>query len=105
MTGTRLQGKVALVTGAASGFGAAIASRFVEEGCLVLLADINKDGLKAQLEKYPQDQVASIVMDVTNETDWSLAVAMCLAAWKRLDICVNNAGTSYKNKASHRNQP
>jgi NADP-dependent 3-hydroxy acid dehydrogenase YdfG len=91
-------------TGAASGFGAAIAARFAEEGCAVLLTDINKDGLRAQATQMLDSnaRVAWYRLDVTDADDWRRAVGHCLDVWHRLDICVNNAGTTYKNRVSRR---
>jgi NADP-dependent 3-hydroxy acid dehydrogenase YdfG len=93
-----------LTTGAASGFGAAIAERFIEEGCTVMMTDINKDALRIQAARISDrpgpNRVAYTTLDVTDGEAWSRAVRACAGLGERLDICVNNAGTTYKNKAS-----
>jgi NAD(P)-dependent dehydrogenase (short-subunit alcohol dehydrogenase family) len=93
MTG-RLAGKVALVTGAASGLGAETARRLAREGAAVMLSDLSiGDG-----EAITADIIASggraafIAHDVTSEDDWTAAVAGTTTVFGRLDILVNNAG-------------
>jgi 3-oxoacyl-[acyl-carrier protein] reductase len=71
----------------------------MQEGCTVLIGDINEFGaeiLAGKLAKY--GTVASTKMDVTSEADWKQAVDLCVNALRGLDIVVNNAGTTYKNK-------
>ncbi len=86
----RLDGKVALVTGAARGMGAAIARRFVEEGAIVVLTDVLEEvdavarALGAQAEARTQD--------VSDESGWSLLVEEIVAKHGRIDVLVNNAG-------------
>lgn len=95
--GTRLQGKVAIVTGASSGFGAAIARRFGEEGAKVVLADINVEAG----QKIASENAENLVfqkLDVTSAADWKAVMDAAISKFGRLDILVNNAGTSYKNK-------
>jgi NADP-dependent 3-hydroxy acid dehydrogenase YdfG len=84
--------------GAASGFGAAIATRFVQEGCRVMLADVNFAGAEEVARKLGGDGTLVIEMDVTVEKAWGDAVRLCVEQWGRLDVVVNNAGTTYKNK-------
>ena len=87
----RLLGKTALVTGAASGLGAAIAARLATEGAHVVLTDIDVDGLNAQAAHIESDTL-TLRLDVTSESDWRAAVARTAARFGRLDVLVNNAG-------------
>jgi NAD(P)-dependent dehydrogenase (short-subunit alcohol dehydrogenase family) len=95
--GTRLAGKVAIVTGGGSGFGEAISKRFAEEGCKVIVADIDPIGGERVATFHPHE-MHFIKTNVTSEEDWEQLMENALAKWGRVDILVNNAGTSYKNK-------
>lgn len=97
--GTRLAGKVAIVTGGGSGFGEAIAKRFAEEGCSVVVADFDPVGGE-RVAAYHPHTMHFINMDVAKEADWENCIENTLAKFGRLDILVNNAGTSYPNKVS-----
>ena len=91
----RLHGKVAIVTGAGSGFGAGIAKRFVEEGAGVFVIDIDeKNGERIARELNSK----FIRADVTKGADWARLVQECLSASGRLDIVVNNAGWTHRRK-------
>src|ERR1700689_4929844 len=90
----RLQGKVAIVTGGAQGIGEAIASRLVEEGAKVAIADLN--GEKAQtvaasLNRNGENAIG-IAVDVANRVQVRAAVEATVKAFGRLDIFFNNAG-------------
>ena len=88
----RLKDKVAIVTGAGSGFGAGIAQRFSEEGATVIVADINA----AAGERMAREVEGKFVhADVTKSDDWAKLVR---AAGGNLDIIVNNAGWTHRNK-------
>jgi 3-oxoacyl-[acyl-carrier protein] reductase len=87
----RLKGKVAIVTGAGSGFGAGIAKRFAEEGASVVVNDISSNGQQIAREiggRFVQG-------DVTRGADWAKLVA---EAGSELAIVVNNAGWTHRNK-------
>ena len=87
----RLKGKTAIVTGAASGFGAGIARRFAEEGAHVIVNDLSPQG-----EKVAKDIGGRFVQaDVTKGADWARLVR---EAGEKLDIVVNNAGWTHRNK-------
>jgi 3-oxoacyl-[acyl-carrier protein] reductase len=93
----RLQHKVAMVTGAASGFGAEIARVFAREGAKVAVLDINGDGARA-IAREIGDAAIAIKADVTRRCEINTAVANTLNAFGGLDIVVNNAGWSHKNR-------
>ncbi len=94
----RLAGKVALVTGAASGIGAAAARRLAQDGAAVLLTDRDPAGenVAASLAAGGTS-VAFCGHDVTAEGDWVTAVGRAVAEFGRLDILVNNAGVAGGN--------
>jgi len=82
----RLQGKVVLVTGAASGIGHAVTELFAQQGATVIASDI-----KAPETAYPNG-VEAVTLDVSSEQDWSKAVNGIVEKHGRLDVLVNNAG-------------
>ena len=84
----RLAGKVALITGAASGIGRATAALFHGEGAKVAATDRNEAGLKT----LGSDADLTLAQDVTDEARWREVVDAVLAAFGRLDILVNSAG-------------
>jgi 3-oxoacyl-[acyl-carrier protein] reductase len=93
----QLEGKVAIVTGAAGGFGEGIARLFVAEGAKVLIADL--DGDKAQTVAASLGAAARAVRcDVSKRADVDAAVKACVDAFGIPDIVVNNAGTTHKNQ-------
>jgi NAD(P)-dependent dehydrogenase (short-subunit alcohol dehydrogenase family) len=87
----RLDGKVALVTGAARGIGAAIAHRFAEEGASLLLTDADEAGAR-QVATDIGDTAAAHAHDVTSEPEWEAVSAWALEAHGHIDVLVNNAG-------------
>ncbi|KAH7384889.1 3-ketoacyl-reductase-like protein [Cadophora sp. MPI-SDFR-AT-0126] len=95
--GSRLKGKVAIVTGGGSGFGEAISMRFAEEGCKVIVADLDPIGGE-RVANYQPSLMHFRKTNVALEADWEDLMENTLAKWGRMDILVNNAGTSYKNK-------
>ena len=95
---TQLQGKIALVTGAAGGFGEGIARLFVAQGARVMIADL--DAAKAaQVAADLGPSARSVACDVSKSADVQAAVQACVDAFGIPDIVVNNAGTT------HRSQP
>ncbi len=87
----RLKGKIALVTGAASGLGAAMSAAFVAEGARVLMTDINAAGVETEAAKHGA-AASWIAHDVTSEADWAGAVDAAKTRYGGLHILVNNAG-------------
>ena len=90
----RLQDKVALVTGGASGFGKGIAETFAREGAHVAVADINEAGAKAVAAAI-SNRALGLCCDVARSADVDAAVAATLATFGRVDILVNNAGMTH----------
>jgi NAD(P)-dependent dehydrogenase (short-subunit alcohol dehydrogenase family) len=92
----RLDGKVALITGGASGMGASMARIFAGEGAKVTVADMLEDEGKKIVDEITRANGAAIFqrLDVTSEAEWQAAIAATLAAFGKLDILVNDAGIS-----------
>jgi NAD(P)-dependent dehydrogenase (short-subunit alcohol dehydrogenase family) len=92
----RLEDKVALITGAASGMGASMARIFAREGAKVVVADVLEEEGRGVVADITQANGAAIFhrLDVSSEAEWKAAVDDTLAAFKKLDIVVNNAGLS-----------
>ena len=94
MSNSRLEGKVALITGGARGMGAAEAELFVANGATVVITDV-LDAVGAETAKRLSSGSGTCVFihhDVTSEADWSAVVADVLQSFGQIDILVNNAG-------------
>ena len=98
----RLEGKVALITGAAAGvegelmgFGGAAARLFAGEGAKVVLADVKVEQGEASASEIRElgGDAIFVKLDVTSDVDWQKAIEATLAAYGRLDVMINNAGT------------
>lgn len=87
----RLQDRVAIITGASRGQGAAAARRFVAEGARVLIADIADEDGKSLADELGEAALYHR-LDVTSEEDWANAVSTAESAFGRIDVLVNNAG-------------
>lgn len=101
-----LSGRIALITGSAGGIGKAIAKKFVDEGAVVILNDMNAERLAGAGEEfkkqYGSDSYATAVMDVTKEDQILAAMETAALAFGGVDIIVNNAGLSIsKSIADH----
>ena len=90
----RLEGKVALITGAARGKGAAAARLFAQEGAKVIVADVSDPegiAVAAEIAEAGGDAIY-VHLDVTDESEWEAAVQSAITSFGKLDILVNNAG-------------
>ena len=96
--GTRVAGKLAFVTGAAQGLGAATARRLAEEGAKVTLADINIEGARRVADainaRWGPRNAFAVLLDVTSEAGWIEALNAADAAMGGISVLVNNAGIS-----------
>jgi 3-oxoacyl-[acyl-carrier protein] reductase len=97
----RLKDKVAIVTGGGSGFGEGISKRFAQEGAKVIVNDLRAEGGERVANEIARagGQAKFVKGDVSKDADWAVLVKATLDAHGKLDIVVNNAGTT------HRNQP
>lgn len=91
----RLEGKVCLVTGAASGFGASIAERFTQEGAQVVIADLSEAGAQAVAQRIG---AVAFGCDVANEGSVAGLVKSIVDRHGRMDVVINNAGTTHLNQ-------
>lgn len=93
----RVQGKVALITGAGSGIGKATAVLLAREGAVVLVADISMDAAQAVANEIVAagHKAEALPLDVANEANWRQAIEQALKNYQRLDVLVNNAGISF----------
>lgn len=90
----RLKGKTAIVTGGASGFGAGIVRKFVEEGARVMIADINGEAAPAMAAEIGEATLAQTV-DVSSAASVNAMAQAALDAFGQVDILVNNAGVTH----------
>ena len=88
----RLLGKVAVITGAASGIGKEIARAFRREGAKVVIADLNQAGADAAAAELGGDDAIGVAMDVTSEAEVEAGMAKAVSAFGRIDVLVSNAG-------------
>jgi NAD(P)-dependent dehydrogenase (short-subunit alcohol dehydrogenase family) len=95
----RLEGKVAIVTGSASGIGAETAKEFGRQGAKVGCADLSQAGAQAIAEAINSetsgDNAIAVIMDVTKPEEVESGIAKVHKKWRKIDILVNNAGTLY----------
>lgn len=101
-----LSGKIALITGSAGGIGKAIAKKFVDEGAVVILNDMNTERLDSAGEEfkklYGKDSYTTAMLDVTNSEQINAALETAALAFGGVDIVINNAGLSIsKSIADH----
>ena len=91
----RLEGKVAIVTGGGSGYGAGVVTKFVAEGAKVVIADLSSENGEKTAKSIKCEFVKT---DVTSRKDWESLLQATLEKHGGIDIVVNNAGACYKNK-------
>jgi 3-oxoacyl-[acyl-carrier protein] reductase len=92
----RLENKVAIITGAASGFGEGMARRFAREGAKIVVADLNHAGAKRVADDIGKNAIWTQT-DVSLRSEFEELVNAALGAFGRIDIMVNNAGYSHRN--------
>lgn len=90
----RLEGKVAIITGAASGMGAEHVKMFIEQGAKVVITDIQEDKGRELASKHGE-QAIFVKHDVTDENDWESVAKQAVDTFGKVDILVNNAGIDY----------
>ena len=95
----RLVGLVAIVTGAASGFGRGIAELYAQEGAKVVVADLDGARAREAAVALGKDKAIAVETDVTRKADVEAMVAAAVSAFGGLDILVNNAGYTHKNQS------
>lgn len=95
------KGQVAVVTGAASGIGLAVANRLIAEGAKLILLDLNKEALEKTYADYPE-QVYLFAIDITIQAEVKTAIDIAAEKWGRIDILITCAGiTGITNVLSH----
>jgi 3-oxoacyl-[acyl-carrier protein] reductase len=92
----RLENKVAVITGAASGFGEGMAKRFAEEGAKVVVADLNAKGAERVAGEIGKQAIWTQT-DVSQKSEFDEMVDATIKAFGRIDIMVNNAGYTHRN--------
>lgn len=88
----RLEGRIALITGGASGIGLGIAQRFAEEGATIVLADIAEPAAMQALKSLQGETHVALPLDVTDDGAWLRCLNQVAQQFGHLDILVNNAG-------------
>lgn len=89
----RFSGKNVVVTGAAQGMGRAISKGFLDEGARVLLADVNKDGVRRTAKELSPDKAVATSVDVTRADEVQTMIDYAISELGSVDVLVNNAGT------------
>jgi len=94
---SRVEGKVAIVTGAASGLGLASSKKLIQEGAKVILTDINQEALndiKEHLNDFSETQFSTEYLDVTSEESWQEIIEKVELEYGKINVLLNSAGIS-----------
>jgi 3-oxoacyl-[acyl-carrier protein] reductase len=96
----RLSNQIAIVTGAGSGFGEAIAKTFAANGCAVIVNDVNEAAAQRVTQEIRDagGQACTVVADVSQDADWARLIGCAVEDFGGLNIIVNNAGTTHRNR-------
>ena len=94
----RLAGKVAIVTGGGSGFGAEICRKFAEEGASVTVLDVNEKGASEVASQIGDGKALAMRCDVTKRSEVNAAIRATIDKFGRVDSYVNNAGITHTNR-------
>jgi 3-oxoacyl-[acyl-carrier protein] reductase len=97
----RLEGKVAIITGAGQGIGRAYALRFVEEGAKVAVADLNHANAEAVAKELGTERALAVHVDVSDEVSTGEMANSVADEWGRIDVLVNNAGIFFDLEQSN----
>ncbi|MCC3237150.1 SDR family NAD(P)-dependent oxidoreductase, partial [Pediococcus acidilactici] len=89
---SRLDGKVAIITGGVKGFGLACAKLFVREGAKVVITDVDVAGASEALQEIGEDKAVFVKQDVAVEDNWEPVFRTAIDKFEKVDILVNNAG-------------
>jgi len=96
----RLEGKIVIITGGGSGFGAGITKKLTSEGAKVLVWDINKDFAERTVKSCSSGTAVAFEGDVSDYKSWEAALKACLDKFGALDVVVNNAGVVHTARPS-----
>ena len=88
---SRLENKIALITGAAGGIGKSIATRFLQEGATVIISDLNDERGEASAKELGE-KASYIHLDVSKEDEWVSVMSFIKEKFGKLDVLINNAG-------------
>lgn len=97
----RLDGKVAIITGGAKGFGLSTAQLFVQEGAKVVITDLDERGGQLAIDTIGRDNAAFVAQDVAKENSWGPVFSTAHNQFGEADILVNNAGILFFDDAEH----
>lgn len=97
----RLDGKVAIITGGAKGFGLSTAQLFVQEGAKVVITDLDEQGGQLAIDTIGRDNAVFVTQDVAKENSWGPVFSTARNQFGEADILVNNAGILFFDDAEH----